>query len=590
MSLNDELSDLFSRFAALMELRGESVFKAIAFSKVSRILADMNFDIRKAFEEGTLEEIEGIGESSRKIIEDYIKNGKSSDYDQVAQTVPPGLIPMLGIPGLGPKTVAMLWKERKITSLDELIKAIEGGKLEGLKGIGGKKIESIKQGIALRQQAGDRLGLGQALPIAESIMKELRDLPAVKKIEIAGSLRRRRETIGDVDIVCGVSELSQGPSVSDVFVKMPGVKRVLGHGPTKSSILTTIGLQVDLRIVPVENFGAALQYFTGSKEHNVKLRGLAQGKGLTLNEWGLYKIEEYDKSKKETAKPPAVAPVASKTEPDIYKKIGLDYIEPEMREDRGEIEAAKNGQLPKLITVADIRGDLHMHTTASDGTASIEEMAEYAAKLGYEYIAITDHSKSQTIAHGLTAERLLKHIKDIRQVSQKIKKIKVLAGCEVDILVDGRMDFEDAILKELDLVIASPHISLKQERQKATDRMLRAIDNRYVHIIGHPTGRLINQREGLPLDMPKLFAAAKAARVALEINSGFPRLDLNDVNSRSAMELGVKLSINTDAHSPGELDNIHYGIGVARRAWVKAGDVINCLGFKQLRDFLQQRR
>jgi DNA polymerase (family 10) len=590
VALNHELSDLFKNFAAIMEIKGESPFKAIAFSKVSRILKDMTFDIRKLCEQGKLAEVEGLGASSCKIITEYVQTGRSTDFEEVAGSVPPGLLPLLEIPGLGPKTIALLWKQRGVTNLEDLVKAIEGGALTGLKGIGQKKIDSIKQGIALRAQAAQRMGIVDALPIAKSLVERLRAMKQVKQAEIAGSLRRRRETIGDVDLICSLKDQSLGEDVSAAFVKVPEVQRILGQGTTKASVLTAGGLQVDLRIVPPENFGAALLYFTGSKDHNVKLRGRALTMGLTLNEWGLYKLDEYDRAAKKTAEAPPIKPVASKTEADVYAKLDLSFVEPEMREARGEVEAAEQKKLPTLIALADIRGDLHMHTTASDGTASIQQMAEAAMALGYEYIAITDHSKSQVIAKGLSVERLLQHIKDIHKVGEQIKGIKLLAGCEVDILADGHLDFEDEILAELDIVVASPHVALKQDEAKATDRLLRAIDSRYVNIIGHPTGRLIDRREGLPLNFEKIFAAASANGTAMEINAGYPRLDLNDVHSRAAIDAGCVLAIDTDAHSTEELSTLEFGIDVARRAWVGPKQVINCMGFAGLQEFLNRKR
>jgi DNA polymerase (family 10) len=599
MGLNQELSALFETMSKVMELKGESVFKAIAFGKVARALRDVSIDIKKCCEEGTLKEIEGIGDSSRKIIEEYVKEGRSSDYEELVTSVPAGLLPMLQIPSLGPKTIALFWKERGVASLDELKKALDEGKLEGIKGIGERKLASIKQGIELQAKSAGRMGIGEALPVAQSLVAQLRKVAGARQVEFAGSLRRRRETVGDVDLICAVADAKEGDFIAGEFVKLPEVVRILGQGSTKASVLTASGLQVDLRIIPQEHFGAALMYFTGSKEHNVKLRGRALAKGMTLNEWGLYKITIEKRAEggrsggrveKETAHAPSAKPLAAKTEMEIYEKLGLEFVPPEIREDRGEIELAEEEKLPKLMTLTDIRGDLHMHTTASDGTASIEEMAQAAKERGYAYIAITDHSKSQVIANGLTAERLLKHVEAIRKMDGKMKGIRILAGCEVDILVDGRMDFEDGVLKELDIVIASPHVSLKQDEKKATDRMLRAIENRYVNIIGHPTGRLIGGREGLPLDFPKVFAAAAKAGVALEINAGYPRLDLNDENARAAVGAGCRLSIDTDAHSVDGLEEMEWGIGVARRGWVKAGDVINCLEFEGLRGFLAKKR
>jgi len=590
MSLNTELSDLFRTFAALMDIKGESAFKAIAFSKVSRILKDMTLDLEQCCRDGKLKDLEGIGPSSQRIIEQYILTGKSKDFDEVAASVPAGLIPMLDIPSLGPKTISLLWKHRNITSLEELTAAIASGTLDGLKGIGEKKIEAIKQGIELRAQASGRKGIVEAMEIGQTFLAVIQQLPAVIHAEIAGSLRRRRETVGDIDLVCALKDPSSGEAVSAAFVKIPLVQRILAQGPTKASILSTRGVQVDLRIVPADNFGAAIQYFTGSKEHNTKLRGLAQQKKMTLNEWGLYKLDEYDRSEKKPGFPPKAKPVASKTEEDIYRALGMSCIDPVLREDRGEIEAAIANKLPKLLNLKDIRGDLHSHTTASDGDHTIEEMAAAAKALGYEFLAITDHSKTQAIANGLSAERLLKHVAEIRRTSDRLKGITLLAGCEVDILADGHLDFEDAILAELDFVVASPHVALKQDSTKATDRILRAIENPYVNVIGHPTGRLIFGREGLPLNFPRIFKAAAETGTALEINASFPRLDLNDVSAHGALAAGVRLSINTDAHSIEDFNQMPYGIFVAQRAWATSADVINCMTAAKLKEFILRKR
>lgn len=587
MSLNSELSELFRTFAALMDIKGENTFKAIAFSKVSRILKDSTIDIRQAVEKGTLKEIEGIGASSQRIIEQYVKTGKSDDFDEVAKGVPAGLIPMLQIPNLGPKTIALLWKQRKITSIDELSKAIEQGKLEGLAGMGEKKIQLIKEGIALRAQAGQRIGIVKAMKIGDALAEQLRKLPGTAEVEIAGSLRRRKETIGDIDIVCASNS---GEKIAEGFAKFPQVARVLGQGSAKASIVTEDGIQVDLRIVPAGHFGATLLHFTGSKEHNVHLRALAQSKKMTLNEWGLYSLAEYEKSEKKPGEVPPVKAVAAKTEKDVYAALGMKWIDPELREDRGEIEAAIENRLPKLIELENIRGDLHCHTTASDGQASIEQMAEAAKKLGYEFLAITDHSKTQVIANGLTAERLMKHAAEIRKVSDRMKGITLLAGCEVDILADGHLDFENDVLKELDFVVASPHVALKQPPEKATERLLRAIENKYVNVVGHPTGRLIFEREGLTFDFEKIFKAAADSGTALEINASYPRLDLNDVNAKAALATGAKLAIDTDSHRVESFPDMRFGIYVARRAWATAGDVINCMTLAKLRAFVKAKR
>lgn len=590
MSLNDELASLFDTMADVSDLKGENPFKAVSFRKVARTLRDLSLDIRKCVDDSTLAEIEGIGEHSRRIIEQYVGTGRCPEAEQLIASVPPGLLPLLNIEGMGPRTVSLLWKQRQITCADDLVSAIAKGQLEGIKGLGEKKIAAIRQGLERISQSGKRTGIGEALSVARNLLEQLRSLPQVKRAEIAGSLRRRRETVGDVDLLCGVDDLADAPTITKAFTEFPGVARIIAQGAVKASVVSDTGLQIDVRVIPDEQFGAALMYFTGSKEHNVKVRSHALKQKLTLSEWGLYRLDEYENSAKKPGEAPPIKPVAAETEEQIYEKLGMQFVEPEIREDRGEVEAALAKRLPRLITLKNIRGDLHTHTTASDGHNTIAEMAEAAKALGYEYLAITDHSKSSVIANGLTVARLLEHIEAIRKAGDKVKGIALLAGAEVDILIDGRLDYEDDVLAELDIVIASPHVSLKQDAKKATARLLRAIENRYVNIIGHPTGRLINGREGLPLDFEPLLKAAAASGTAMEINSGYPRLDLDEHHSRLAIEAGVKLSINTDAHSTREFPAIRFGIGVARRAWATADDVINCLDTESLKKFLARKR
>jgi DNA polymerase (family X) len=599
MSLNQELADLFHSLAALLELRGENVFKVIAFQKVSRIIRESQLDFRKCMEEGTLCDVEGIGKGSQQIIEEYIDSGKSTVFEEIAATVPAGLVPLLSIEGLGPKTINLLWKERGITSLPEMEAALDSGALKGVKGIGEKKLSTIRAGIErYKKNIADggsptgprRVGIPEATAYANTLLASLRRLPGVARTDVAGSVRRRRETIADIDLIAAITDPDAGGGISRAFSQLPGVVQVMVCGPSKCSVKVANGMQVDLRIVPDENFGAALLYFTGSKDHNVKVRGLAQKKKMTLNEWGLYKLDEYDKAEKEIAKPPPIKARASRTEADVYKALGLAFIEPELREDRGEIDAARENRLPALITRADIRGDLHSHTNESDGTATIEQMAEAALALGYKFLAITDHSKVLAMTNGLSVERLVKHAANIRKLNDRFKGITLLAGSEVDILVDGRLDYEDEVLKELDIVIASPHISLKQDPKKATDRMLRAVENRWVTVIGHPTGRLINSRAGLPIDFEPVFKAAAANGTAMEINASYPRLDLDELCARQARDAGVKLSINCDAHSTAELDLMPFGINVARRAWLTRDDVINCLEPTALLKFIAAKR
>ena len=591
---NKALARLFSRMSRVLDLKGENPFKAIAFFKVKDVLENMPQDIRAVFQGGgkkAVEGISGIGGSSAKIICDWLETGRSPDYEELTTSVPEGLIDMMAVPGLGPKTVRMLWQERNVTTIDQLSRALTDGTLDGLRGIGKKKIEQIQQGIEAREASSQRRTLGVAIRAAEGIAQQLREVEGVDQVQVCGSVRRCRETIGDLDFVVTAKKGVRAGDVLERFSKFPQFDRILGLGDTKSSAVTHDGLQVDCRVVPPASFGAAVMYFTGSKQHNIRLRSIAQNKGFTLNEWGLYDAKAFDAAARKPGEIPTVKPVAGATEEEIYRWFKMELIPPELREDSGEIEAALKGELPKLVTLDDYRGDLHTHSQASDGIATVEEMAEAAMRLGYKFLAITDHSKTQTQAGGLDVARLMKHIAAIRSANDRIKGIELLAGSEVDILVDGRLDYEDAVLAELDWVVASPHVSLRQEPDKATARILRAIENPYVNVIGHPTGRLVNGRAGLPLDFAAVFKAAAQTGTALEINANYARLDLADVQARAAIDAGCVLAINTDAHSVVELEHqLAGGMGVARRAWATKKDVINCLTVAQLKKFVAKKR
>ncbi len=591
---NKALARLFWRMSKILDLKGENQFKAIAFFKVKDVLENLPQDIRAIHAAGgkkAVQEISGIGGSSAKIICDWLETGSSPDYDELATSVPEGLVDMMSVPGLGPKTIRMLWQERAITSVDQLAKAIVDGTLEGLRGIGKKKIEQIQQGLAVREASEQRRSLGTAVKIAAVIQEQLQGLGGVDKVQICGSVRRCRETIGDLDFVVTPRKGVKANDLLEQFGKFPQFDRILGLGDTKASAVTHDGMQVDCRVVPLASFGAALMYFTGSKQHNIRLRSIAQNKGHTLNEWGLYDAKAFEAAARKPGEVPTVEPVAGASEEEIYKWFGMDYIPPELREDAGEIEAALKGKLPKVVSLPDYRGDLHTHTQASDGIATIEQMAEAAIGLGYKFLAITDHSKTQQMAGGLDVDRLMKHAAAVRTANERYKEIELLAGSEVDILVDGKLDYEDAVLAELDWVVASPHVSLRQEPDKATARLLRAIENCNVNVIGHPTGRIVNGRAGLPLDFARIFAAAAQTGTALEINANYARLDLSDVHARAAIEAGCLLSINTDAHSVAELSGqLAGGLGVARRAWATKKDVINCMTVAQLRKFVAKKR
>jgi DNA polymerase (family 10) len=458
----------------------------------------------------------------------------------------------------------MLHREKGISNLSQLEKALEDGSLRGLFGIGEKKIENIKRGIQLLKQSKGRMNLGIAFPLAKRIVEALREKTGSKNIEWAGSLRRMKESIGDIDI------LATGPDMEKivhVFTHLPEVKEVLASGQTKASVIVEGGTQIDLRVVEEDSYGAALQYFTGSKAHNIHLRGIAKAKGIKINEYGVFK------GKKK---------VGGKDEKDIYRALGMDWMEPELREDRGEIEAAQKGRLPKLVQESDIKGDLHVHSKWSDGTSSIEEVARAAQGRGYQYVAITDHSKSLRIAHGLDESRLMKQTEEIDRVNEKLKGFQILKGTEVDILAEGRLDFPEKVLEKFDMVVASIHSGFKQDRAKMTKRIIQAFENPYLHIFAHPTGRLLGARDPYEVEMDELIEAAKKFGKVLEINAYFERLDLDDIHCRKAKEMGIQVAISTDSHHPDQMWMMSLGVAVAKRGWLEKKDVLNTLSLKEI--------
>lgn len=562
---NKRLAHLLDRIADFLELKGEIVYKVTAYRKAARVIESLTEDIEELIKSGAIDKVPGIGESIKGKVLEFINTGTIRKYEELRSEFPEELVELLAIPNLGPKTLKLAYERLKVRNLEDLKRVIENGSLARLPGMGIKKVENIKRGIELFLKGQRRLLLGEALEIAEYVIGELKDLAV--KITCAGSLRRMKETIGDIDI------LAVGPSsvIMDKFVSLPRVTDVLAKGDTKSSIM--IGtIQVDIRVVKEDEWGSALQYFTGSKEHNVHLREIAKEKGLKISEYGVFKI--YDNVK-----------VAGETENGVYEILGLSYIPPELREDRGEIECAEKGTLPSLVEYSEIKGDFHVHSNWSDGTSSIEEIAKFAHEFGYEYIAITDHSKSMKIAHGLDEKRLEQQIKYIRDYNKK-SEIKVLAGIEVDILPDGNLDMPNEILKELDWVIASIHTRFSED---ATERLLSAISNPYVKSIGHPTGRMIFQREAYPVNWDKVFSEAAKRGVVFEINAQQDRLDLPDYLVRKAKyEYGLKFAIGTDAHHLGQLRNMRLGVAVARRGWLESKDVLNTYSFGELMSFLRR--
>jgi DNA polymerase (family 10) len=549
-----EITHLFDQIADVLEFQGENQFKVGAYRKAARTLSDLAEDIEVIHREGRLREIPGVGEGIAQHITEYLETGKISKYEEELKRVPPELIQLMNIPGMGPKTLARANKKLKVKNLADLKKAIEDGSLAGLPGMGEKKVENIKKGMARFEVVKERISLGLALPLAEAIIAGLKEKFKITMISPAGSLRRMRETVGDIDILVGSS---QGKKVVEAFTRLPMVKETLAAGETKGSIITDEGIQADLRVIPMKSFGAALQYFTGSKAHNVKIRGLAQKLGLKVNEYGVFRGEKA---------------VAGKDEPGVYEALGLPWIPPEMREDRGEIELAEERKLPWLVDIPLILGDLHVHSRHSDGTGEIEEIARRAKEKGYQWIAICDHSKSARYARGLSESEVLQVIEEIEELNGRIKGIRVLAGTEVDILADGSLDFPDRLLKKLDVVVAAVHQGFKKN---VTERMIKAMENPYVKIIAHPTGRLVSSREGYEIDIDAVMEKAAQTGTALEINAHYDRLDLDDLNVMKAKKRGVKLAIGTDAHSVRMLDYMRLGVAVARRGWLGPEDIIN---------------
>ncbi len=610
---NATLSAIFDQMADVMEILGEDQFRVNTYRKVARIVGEMPTDIGVLLENGQLEEVPGIGKSTLAKVDEFVKTGTIKAHQELLGRIPPSLLELLRIPGVGPKSVKTLYQNLHVGSIADLKQALDNGLVETLPGFGQKKAAAIRRGIEFLEKATGRIRLDQALDAAHLVMDDLRRLPGIERIEPAGSVRRCAETIGDVDIlVCSVpvrasktrvepdAQRPFGPrppshrgqdardttphgvttneQLIESFTHAPFVERILGAGGTKGSAIIrteTTPVQVDVRVVPPESFGAALQYFTGSKAHNVRLREIAQKAKLKLNEYGLFADD--------TA-------VAGAVEEEIYAKLGLDFIDPRLREDRGEVEAARDHALPRLVRLEEIRGDFHAHTTATDGSATIEEMAQAAQERGYEFLCITDHSQSTTIANGQSPQRLVKQIGQIHKINARWKGITLLAGAEVDILADGTLDFENELLADLDYVVASIHSALGSPRERVTMRTLKAMDNPYVTCIGHPTGRVIGHREAMDLDMPAVIAHAAQTGTALEVNADPSRLDLKDVHCKMAIEAGVRLAIGTDAHSTGSLAFLAFGVATAARGWAAKADVANTLTPPKLKAWLRAKR
>lgn len=561
---NREVARIFFEIAELLDMK-EVPFKPRAYRRAAQTIESLPIAIEDVYREGKLEELPGVGSSLAKKIEEIIKTGRLEYYEELKREFPTGVLSLASVPGIGPKRAKVLYEKLGVQSPDALEKAALEHRISTLEGFGDKLEREILEAVASAKRKKERELLGYVLPIAEDIQRRLQSLKEVNRVNLAGSVRRRRETVRDVDILA----VSTSPQkVMAFFASMEMVKEVVSKGSTKSSVRLDNGLSVDLRVVREGSFGSALQYFTGSKEHSIKLRKIAIKKGLKLNEYGVF-TKNGNK-------------IAGETEEEVYRTLGLPFIEPELREDRDEIEAASEGRLPNLVKLSDVKGDFHVHSKWSEGTASIEELAKNGKDRGHEYICITDHTGTLRIAHGLSEKRILAQIEEIERVNGSIDDFHVFSGAEVNLMADGSLDISDNILKQLDFVISSVHTAFKMNTEDMTKRLISAIENENVDIIGHPTGRIINEREGYDFDFDAVFDAAKKTGTCFEINAFPDRLDLNDVNARTAKEKGLKLAIGTDSHRPDHMRFMQFGVGVARRGWLEKGDLLNTLGSKEL--------
>ncbi len=563
---NFEIARLFDLMADILEIKEENPFRIRAYRRAAQNLEALTEDVETLARQERLEEIPGVGADLAGKIVEYLRTGRVRDVETAKKGVPPGVVELMNVPGVGPKTARLLYDKEGVTTLDRLEKLARAGKLRGLHGIQAKTEANILKGIALVRGGQARMPLGRALPLGRELVHALDGLPGVKAIELAGSLRRMKETVGDIDLLVTSTDPAK---VMQAFTTLPQVSEVLERGETKASVRHREGIQVDLRVLEPECFGAALVYFTGSKQHNIRIREMAVKKGLKISEYGVFRASSGRR-------------IAGATEEEVYAAIGLPWIAPELREDLGEVEAAAKGQLPKLVTLGDIRGDLHCHTKATDGHHTIEALVAAAEQRGYEYLVVTDHSASARVAGGLSVTEFAAHVKKIRAVQKKHPGIAVLAGSECDILEDGSLDYPDAVLAGLDLVVGAVHSRFKQPRREMTRRLCRALENPYVNVLAHPTGRLIGERDPYDVDLEEVLRTAKRHGKAVEINSYPSRLDLNDAHARRARDLGVLIAVSTDAHVLDHLTMMELGVATARRAWLAKDEVVNTWPAKKL--------
>ncbi len=570
---NKQIAALLRRIGGILDILGENRYKIMAYRRAADSIESLPRDLADYWREGRLREIPGIGEALSEKLDELLRTGHMSYLEKLEQQVPPGVVDMLEIPEVGPKTARLVWEKLGITSIQQLKAAAEAGQLRRLPGMGAKTEQRILAGIQALERRSRRIPIGEARPVALALLRGLMEgIPSLSQATVAGSLRRWRETIGDLDLLAAAEDPEP---VMEVFVGLPDVAEVILRGTTKTSVRTRDGLQVDLRVVPPERWGTALQYFTGSQAHNIALRERALKLGFSLSEYALKRDDGSE--------------LLCSEEESVYEALGLPWIPPELRENRGEIEAAAEGRLPRLIEMGHLQGELHAHSTWSDGTATIEEMAEEARARGYRYLVITDHSESLGVTGGLTVERLREQRAEIERLNERWPDFRLLQGAEVEVRADGTLDYPDEVLAELDCVVASLHTGLRQDRDQITARALAAIRNPHVDVLGHPSGRLLGRREESAVDLEAVLQAAAETGVAMEVNAHPSRLDLDDVHVRRAIELGVPLVINCDAHSPADFDFIEYGVATARRGWATPDCVLNTLSLDRLEQWLRSR-
>ena len=565
----------------MLSIRGDNFHRVLAYRKAAESVRDLGRDINDVYAEEALQEIPGIGKTLAAKIEEMLTTGELEFYERLAEEIPPSLTELLQVEGLGPKRVKAIYDTLGITELESLKEAAEAGQLAQLPGMGKKTQENVLKAIeSLERHGTDRTPIWQAWPVAHEILEALKEAPGVTRASVAGSLRRMEETIGDIDLLLAAED---GAPIMERVRRLPQVEQVIVSGPTKTTVQLHSGMQVDVRVLPEERWGTLLSYFTGNKDHNVRLRELALKQGLSLNEHAFRPLVD--------GEPSVEGEILCETEEEVYDVLDLPYIQPRLRQDRGEVEAAQRSELPAVVTLQGIVGDLQMHTTWSDGKNSVLEMAQRARERGYRYIAVTDHSVGLGIANGLSVERLQQQAEEISEANERMgPEFRILRSTEMEIRADGSLDFPDEVLAALDFVAASLHVSLSQPREQVTERALAAIDNPHVDMLAHPTGRLLGERPGADLDMERIMFAASRTGTILEINANPHRLDLRDVHVRRAVELGVKLAINTDAHSVNELALMHYGVAVAQRGWATPADVVNTWPLERLLAFLEKGR